>query len=112
MKKYFKIFSIILVFVLMSFVSILNVHAETTLKITNKKSMNSGIEDRRQTRFTTTKGLAYCITPKRSGPSEGSTLKLVNTTKGGGVAYILSKAGTSDTEYLNTADELFSRLGL
>ena len=48
------------------------------------------------------RGYAYCVTPNRTGPSEGTTLNFVSSTKGGGVAYLLNRAGTSDTDYLIT----------
>jgi len=102
MKKYFKIISIALVFILMSFFSIVNVQAQEAMKVTSKKGINSGIEGRWQTKFSTNKGYAYCITPNRTGPGEGTKLNFVSSTKGGGVAYLLNRAGTSDTDYLIT----------
>ncbi len=102
MKKYFKIISLVLVLTLISFLGIANVEAQEAMKITKKTYINTGIGTRKEAKFYTNKGYAYCITPHRTGASQGTTLNYVSSTKGGGVAYLLNKAGTSDTDYLIT----------
>ncbi len=102
MKKCFKIISLVLVLTLMSFIGIVNVSAQDAMKITKKTYINTGIGTRKEAKFYTNKGYAYCITPHRTGASEGTTLNYVSSNKGGGVAYLLNKAGTSDTDYLIT----------
>ena len=102
MKKYFKILSILIVLVLISMIGTINVYAQEAMKITKKTTINSGVEGREQRKFYTNKGVAFCITPNREGPSVGTSLHYVSSTKGGGVAYLLNKVGSSDTDYLIT----------
>lgn len=97
MKK--KIFAYILI-VLIAMISLMgySVEAKGTLKITKKDYIKTG--ERTNTRFHTNKGYAFCITPRRNGPSEGTVLNFQSETKSGGLVYLLERAKYTDDEYL------------
>ena len=100
MRKNLKITSLIVILLLICTVGIVNVSAQEAMKITRKTYINTGVGSRREAKFYTNKGYAYCITPHRTGPGEGTTLNYIGSNKGGGVAYLLNKTGTSDMDYL------------
>ncbi len=81
-------------------ISGLQAYAAASIKVDKKTYIY--VESQRQTKFHTTKGYAYCITPNRTGPEEGRTLTLKSTQSKGGVLYLLDKTGTSDNEFLVT----------
>lgn len=101
MKKILKngLFAIILTILFASATQI--VHAASSITVDSKHYI--WYEDQRQTKFHTTKGYAYCITPNREGPAEGRTLTYKSKVSSGGVLYLIDKYnGTSDSEYLAT----------
>ena len=98
MKKNFKkIISILLI--ALSF-SCINVKAQTNMKIERKTYITTGT--RKEAKFYTNKGYAYCITPNRTGSDQGTTLTYMSRETKGGVLYLLENAGTSDNDYLAT----------
>ena len=99
MKKSIKNVIAIILFTIVAIAG-MNVHAQSTITVDKKTYLYT--ESQRQTKFHTTKGYAYCITPNRTGPAEGRTLTYKSSQASGGVLYLLDHAGTSDNEYLAT----------
>ena len=87
---------------LISFIGITNVDAQSNMKISKKTYINTGIGNRKEAKFYTNKGYAYCITPMKTGPNQGTTLSYKSQVNDGGVRYLLEKTGTSDKSYLIT----------
>ena len=97
MKK--KIVAYFLI-ILIAMISLMGYSVEAkTLKITKKDYIKTG--ERTNTRFHTNKGYAFCITPRRNGPSEGTVLKYQSEKTTGGLIYLLERAKYSDDEYLS-----------
>ena len=99
MKKYFRTTFLFLIAAMVLIPSII-VSAKAAMKIDKKTYIYTGT--RKEAKFHTNKGYAYCITPHRTGASQGTTLTFKNRYNSGGVLYLLEKAGTSDSEYLAT----------
>lgn len=99
MKKYFKKLTIF-AFIAMLAATALGVKAQSAMTITNKSYIYTG--SRKEAKFQTNKGYAYCITPHKTGPAQGTTLSYQSKETTGGVLYLLSSAGTSDSDYLAT----------
>lgn len=76
------------------------VEAQTT--ITVKQKTYIPIDSGEEPKFLTDLGYGYCVTPDKSGPMTGMTLKYVNSTTKGELLYLLENAGTTDEEYLAT----------
>ena len=102
MKNYFKRIIMSLILAITCMCGIANVYAQTNMNITKKTYITTGIGSRKEAKFYTNKGYAYCITPDKTGPKQGTSLKYVKRENSGSVLYLLSKTGTSDTEYLIT----------
>ena len=102
MKKQIKV--LLIVFMCLSFLLPLGVSAKVTSVITlNKKTyIKTGSGSNTVTKFKTSKGYAYCITPGKNGPTVGTKLYLKNTIKSGGLVYLLDQAGTSDSSFMIT----------
>ena len=96
MKKIFiKLFILVLVLF-----PILNVKAASTIKIERKTYITTGT--RKEAKFYTNKGYAYCITPHRQGAEKGAVLKYYGKETKGELLYLVEKSGTSDYDYLTT----------
>lgn len=99
MKKIAKKGIAILIILLIA-ITTSNVYAQSTITVDKKTYLWT--ESQRQTKFHTTKGYAFCITPNRTGPSEGKTMTYKSKQSKGGVLYLFDKTGYSDSEYLAT----------
>lgn len=99
MKKMFKKGIALLIIGLIT-ITATNVYAQSTITVDKKTYLWT--ETQRQTKFHTTKGYAFCITPGRTGPSEGKTMTYKSKQSSGGVLYLVDKTGYSDKEYLAT----------
>lgn len=95
LKRIIKLFIFMLVVL-----PVLNVKAESTIKIERKTYITTGT--RKEAKFYTNKGYAYCITPHRKGADQGTTLKYYDKETKGGILYLFEKSGTSDYDYLKT----------
>ena len=95
LKKYLKLFIFALVVL-----PILNVKAVSNIKIERKTYITTGT--RKEAKFYTNKGYAYCITPRRLGADQGASLRYFGKENKGGVLYLIQKSGTSDYDYLAT----------
>ena len=96
-NKIKKIFAILLVALSVAYI---DVTAQSNMKIERKTYITTGT--RKEAKFYTNKGYAYCITPDRVGANQGATLTYMSKETKGGVLYLLENAGTSDNEYLKT----------
>ena len=99
MKKYFKKITAIVIIALIALTGI-NVSAQSTMTIDKKTYIYTG--SRKEAKFHTTKGYAYCITPSKTGAAQGTTLTFKKKETDGGVLYLLDNAQESDAEYLKT----------
>ena len=99
MKNMMKKIMILLIAVV-GIIPMLNVYAQTDMKLTDKSHFTAG--GRRNTVFKTNKGYAYCVTPKKDGPDEGSTLKYKGKITNGYVIYLLETAKQGDKNYYAT----------
>ena len=99
MKK--KIF-MMLILAVISFIGITNVYAEESLKIDSKTYINTGIGTRKEAKFHTNKGYAYCVTPSKKGAPQGTTLSYMGVIDDGGLRYLIKNGGTGDKAYLKT----------
>ena len=99
MKKIAKKGIAILIILLIA-ITTSNVYAQSTITVDKKTYLWT--ESQRQTKFHTTKGYAFCITPNRTGPSEGKTMTYKSKQSKGGVLYLFDKTGYSDSDYLAT----------
>ena len=100
MKKYFKTIAI---FVFIAFVALQSniVKADSGVTLTKKTYVT--YNGRTEAKFYTSKGYAWCITPERTGASQGHKFSYSYVEKDGGLLYILDNASdTSDNGYLLT----------
>lgn len=103
MKKDFKYY-VIFVFMLL-IMSTTNVYAVSSMKVTEKSYIKTNFSDgthRTEAYFNTNKGVAYCITPSKTGAPQGKTLTYSKTVSSGSVLYLLDNAGSSKSDYLTT----------
>ena len=92
MKKKFKIVSL-LILVVVSFMSILNVYAVDNMVINDKQYIQTSFSNgayRREAFYVTNKGVAYCVTPDKVGGQAGSSLPYVETKNSGSILYLLN----------------------
>ena len=104
MKKKFKIVSL-LILVVVSFMSILNVYAVDNMVINDKQYIQTSFSNgayRREAFYVTNKGVAYCVTPDKVGGQAGSSLPYVETKNSGSILYLLNKAGDSKDAFVVT----------
>ena len=103
MKKNFKFY---FAFILMALLlCTTNVYAVSKMVITNKSYIRTNFSDgthRNEAYFTTNKGVAYCITPSKTGGPKGTSLSYSKTVNSGSVLYLLSNAGSSKNDRLIT----------
>ena len=99
MKNMMKKIMILLIAVV-GIIPMLNVYAQTDMKVTDKSHFTAG--NRRNTVFKTNKGYAYCVTPKKDGPDKGTTLKYKGKITNGYVIYLLETAKSGDKNYYAT----------
>ncbi|MBQ2640092.1 MAG: thioester domain-containing protein, partial [Bacilli bacterium] len=101
MNKLFKSVLALILVVAISCFGIVNVNAKS-LKITKKTYIKTGIGSRKEAKFYTSKGYAYCITPMKTGANQGTTLYYKNTIHNGGLVWLIENGGHSDKAYLAT----------
>lgn len=94
-----KIYSSILLLAI-AIIPIINVQAQSAMKIEKKTYITTGT--RKEAKFYTNKGYAFCITPQRTGAEEGATLNYMSKEDKGELLYLLEKTGTDDNDYLKT----------
>ena len=99
MKKKLIAYILVLIIAIISFMGI-SVEAKEAMTISKKTYIHTG--QKTNTKFYTNKGYAYCITPRRTGPDVGASLKFQKEINNGGILYLLEKTGTSDFDYLAT----------
>ena len=103
MKKNFK-FYFVFTFMMLVF-SITNVYAVSKMTVTKKSFIKTDFSDgtyRNEAYFNTNKGVAYCITPNKTGAPEGTSLTYSKTVNSGQVLYLLNNASNSKSSYLVT----------
>ncbi len=99
MNKFFKSAIALLIIFMVSCFGIVNVNAKS-LKITKKTYIKTGIGSRKEAKFYTSKGYAWCITPMKTGANQGTTLYYKNTIKDNGLVWLIENGGHSDKGYL------------
>lgn len=103
MKKNFKFY---FAFILMALLlCTTNVYAVSKMSITEKSYIRTNFSDgtyRNEAYFSTNKGVAYCITPKKTGAPQGTSLSYNKTVNSGSILYLLNNAGNSKDNYLVT----------
>ena len=90
---------------LLSIFSLSDVYAASNMTITSKTYIQTKFSDgtyRKEAKFGTNKGTAYCITPSKTGAPKGTTLTYTNSVTSGSTLYLLQKAGSSNDSYLIT----------
>ena len=104
MKKFNVLIKIFVLMMIASFTEAIYVNAKSgeTLTIDSKTYIQTGLDERVEGKFHTTKGYAFCITPHKTGAKEGTVLSYTKEETDGGILYLLDKAGTSDMDYLKT----------
>ena len=90
MKKIFKKI-MMLIFVISCF-GIVNVNAKSSMTLNKITYIKSGVGSRTETRFHTSKGYAYCISPTKKAPPIGSKLAYKGKINDGGLLYLLKQA--------------------
>lgn len=82
-----------------------NVFAEDSITITDRGYVypNAENSNRRESRYLTSKGYAYCVTPVRPGAPTGTTLSFMGNVNNGGLLYLMDHANSeNEFEYLAT----------
>ena len=105
MKKVLKNCFIFVFVTLLSVFSLSDVYAASNMTITSKTYIQTKFSDgtyRKEAKFGTNKGTAYCITPSKTGAPKGTTLTYTNSVTSGSTLYLLQKAGSSNDSYLIT----------
>lgn len=105
MKKVLKICFTFVFVALLSVFSLSDVYAVSNMTITSKTYVQTKFSDgtyRKEAKFGTNKGTAYCITPSKTGAPKGTTLTYTNSVTSGSTLYLLQKAGSSNDSYLIT----------
>lgn len=105
MKKVLKICFTFVFVALLSVFSLSDVYAASNMTITSKTYVQTKFSDgtyRKEAKFGTNKGTAYCITPSKTGAPKGTTLTYTNSVTSGSTLYLLQKAGSSNDSYLIT----------
>ena len=103
MKRNFK-YCFIFVFAML-ILGTTNVYAVSNLTITEKSYVGINFSDgthRNEAYFNTNKGVAYCITPSKTGGPQGTSLSYSSTVNSGPVLYLLNNASNSKNDYLVT----------
>ena len=105
MKKVLKNCFIFVFVALLSVFSLSDVYAASNMTITSKTYVQTKFSDgtyRKEAKFGTNQGTAYCITPGKTGAPKGTTLTYTNSVTSGSTLYLLQKAGSSNDSYLIT----------
>lgn len=105
MKKVLKNCFIFVIVALLSVFSLSDVYAASNMTITSKTYVQTKFSDgtyRKEAKFGTNKGTAYCITPGKTGAPKGTTLTYTNSVTSGSTLYLLQKTGSSNDSYLIT----------
>lgn len=105
MKKVLKNCFIFVFVALLSVFSLSDVYAASNMTITSKTYVQTKFSDgtyRKEAKFGTNKGTAYCITPGKTGAPKGTTLTYTNSVTSGSTLYLLQKTGSSNDSYLIT----------
>ena len=105
MKKFLKICFTFVFVTLISVLGLSDVYAASNMTITSKTYVQTKFSDgtyRKEAKFGTNKGTAYCITPSKTGGPKGTTLTYTNSVTSGSTLYLLQKAGSSNDSYLIT----------
>lgn len=101
MRKFFKIF-ISMVVALTLVVSNMSVLAAQTMTITTKSYVATGFGSRKEAKFKTNLGYAFCVTPDKTGAPQGTNLTYKGWLNDGGLLYLMTKTATDDQSYLAT----------
>ena len=96
-KKIFKVISLV-VTLLVVFLPYINVNAESEMSITKRTFVYVDTEhsNRRESKYFTSKGYAFCITPEKTGAQEGIEYKYVGTEDDDVLIYLLSYGDNGD----------------
>ena len=91
---------IMLITIIFTALTAYTVNAETGLTLTRKTYIT--YNGRTEAKFYTSKGYGYCITPEKTGASQGTVFSFSKTETDGGLLYLLEKGGSDDYTYLVT----------
>ena len=97
MNKNWKIVLMVVVMLFTAIFTITDVNATNTIKLTSKSYIKAG--GRNHAWFKTNAGYAYCITPKKTGPSVGTKMHLdkeITGTSGNVLYYMLKNDNPSN----------------
>ena len=100
MKKIIKKTILMTILAIIPLISLIDVDAQSNMKISRKTYINTGINNRKEAKFYTNKGYAYCIAPMKTGANQGAILTYKGQINDPGVKYLLETAKTSDEDYL------------
>ena len=100
-NKIFKIIALV-VTLLLVFAPFINVYAEENILITKKTYINvDESTNRREPKYLTSKGYAFCITPERTGAREGIEYNYVGVENNNELIYLMSYGNDdNDNDYL------------
>ena len=100
MKNRMRNILYIFIVTVISILGITTVYAKTGEKITlTKKTYTNFVGARREAKFYTSLGYAWCITPEKKGADEGATLTYVKDETDGGLLYLIDNTKTDDKSY-------------
>ena len=102
MNKLFKGFMALILVFIISIFGIVNVNAKSAMVLNKVTYIRSGVGNRTETGFITSKGYAYCISPYKSTPPNGTKLYYKGTIKDGGLLYLLKQANKSNRSVVKT----------
>ena len=101
MKKLRNIVILIALFVASGF-CVTNVNAQSTMVLKKVTYIKSGVAGRTETGFSTNKGWAYCISPYKKTPPNGTKLHYKGNINDGGLLYLLRQAKSSNKSIVVT----------
>ncbi len=101
MKKLRNIIILIALFVASGF-CVTNVNAQSTMVLNKVTYIKSGVAGRTETGFATNKGWAYCISPYKNTPPNGTKLYYKGNINDGGLLYLLRQAKSSNKSIVLT----------
>jgi hypothetical protein len=96
-NKFFKIISLIVTLIL-AFVPFINVQAEENISVTKRTYIYVDEENtnRRESKYLTSKGYAFCITPEKTGAREGIEYKYAGIENNNELIYLMLYGDNED----------------
>ena len=102
MNKIIKSFMALILVFIVSIFGVINVNAQSTMVLKKVTYIKSGVAGRTETGFSTNKGWAYCISPYKKTPPNGTKLHYKGNINDGGLLYLLRQAKSSNKSIVVT----------